>query len=1385
MVKRLASALVLLATLPLGTSWAAARTDGKELAVPEVLRPWVPWVLQSDEGQAARCPMLTGEEDAHACLWPARLELKVDSRGGSFNQEWQAYNHGLVNLPGDDDHWPLDVKVDGRPAPVVDKDDSPTLWLEPGRHSLSGRFAWDSLPESLHIPQETGLVALATAGRRVDFPLRDSEGRLFLGKRATEDGEASEADAVDISVYRKLTDDVPLLLTTRLVLAVSGKSRELLLGRALPADFEPMSVEGDLPLRFERDNRLRIQVRPGSWTITIVARRVQAQKTVTRPVPDGIWKEGEEVWVFEARPDLRVVNVEGAVVIDPAQTTLPNQWRSYPAYALSPGATLSLVEQRRGDAVPPPDRLNLSRELWLDFDGQGMSVQDNITGQFTRAWRLEMDPETHLGRVSVNGQDQFITRLGADGLEGVELRAGQVRIEAQSRVEGRSASVPAVGFAHDFESVSARLRVPPGWQLLHASGVDKVVNTWIARWTLMDLFILLLVALAAGRLYGWWAGVAAGLTLGLTLVEPDAPRTIWFFVILVEALMRALRDGRPLVVVRFLRLGIWVAVLIIVVPFAMHQARRGLHPGLEGDGSSMEFPAGGLEATYQPMQVAAAPAPAEPADGERAEAFAGAGGLKGASVGAVGKLGRRYEGKGPSEAPSQQVRFAQNLAQYDPSTVVQTGQGMPRWGAQNTAELHFSGPVGRGQTLRLYLLPPWLNSLLAFARVLLLAALIWLLLRRPLRLLGGWLDRRPLIAGLVALTLLVLPAQSLAKEGDWPSAELLTELKSRLLQTPECAPDCAAINDLVLEAVPGELRLRLKISAAARSAVALPGDASSWTPSQVRVDGKPALALRRDEKGKLWLGLEPGAFTVELLGPLPGRDSVQIPLPQQPRHATGKARGFSIEGIHEDGAADESIVLTREQKTAGETRDESAAPVLPPFLRVERVLMLGLKWEVHTRVLRQTPTGSPVAVEIPLLAGESVTTPGIRVERERAAVNLSFGPTDTEITWQSTLTEAPVLKLRADPGQANRWSETWRLQMGPTWHASFSGIPPVHATEITTTREPEWRPWPGEEVVITLDKPKGVGGQTLTVDSSQLEIEPGLRSSQITLTLELRSSRGTLHRLGLPEGAVVESLVRDNINQPLRQEGNQLVLDVLPGKHSFRVSLRQPVGLAILFHAPWLDLGLPSTNSQLTINLQAAQRWILWLGGPRVGPSVHIWSALVVLVLLGWGLARSRLTPLRTHDWILLGLGLLQLGLPEALVLPLVLLALGKRAQQPVPGRAWRHDLIQVALAVLLVVAAGTLVAAVEKGLLQHPDMEVMGNGSGESQLHWYQDRVGGALPRPVVLSLPMFAYRVAMLAWALRLALACVRWSRWIWNSFKQHGLWQPLRSKVAKTVK
>lgn len=42
--------------------------------------------------------------------------------------------------------------------------------------------------------------------------------------------------------------------------------------------------------------------------------------------------------------------------------------------------------------------------------------------------------------------------------------------------------------------------------------------------------------------------------------------------------------------------------------------------------------------------------------------------------------------------------------------------------------------------------------------------------------------------------------------------------------------------------------------------------------------------------------------------------------------------------------------------------------------------------------------------------------------------------------------------------------------------------------------------------------------------------------------------------------------------------------------------------------------------------------------------------------------------------------------------------------------------------------------------------------------------------------------YRIAMLAWALWLALALLRWLRWGWSCFSHDGIWRPITWKKPK---
>jgi hypothetical protein len=329
----------------------------------------------------------------------------------------------------------------------------------------------------------------------------------------------------------------------------------------------------------------------------------------------------------------------------------------------------------------------------------------------------------------------------------------------------------------------------------------------------------------------------------------------------------------------------------------------------------------------------------------------------------------------------------------------------------------------------------------------------------------------------------------------------------------------------------------------------------------------------------------------------------------------------------------------------------------------------------------------------------------------------------------------------------------------------------------------EFQPWPGEQVRLAVTRPESVPGQTLTLDAASLSHAPGLRASDSTLELVLRSSRGGQHAVTLPPGAELESVKIDGKPQPLRLEGRVVTLPVVPGHQTVTISWREPRGITGRLETPEVDLGAPAVNLSLRV-APPADRWILAVAGPRRGPAVLFWSLLVVVALFALGLGRLRITPLRWRHWMLLGVGLTQVPAAVGAIVVGWLLALGWRREQgaQLGDRAFRS--LQLALFLWTPIALAGLFFAIEQGLLGLPQMQVRGNGSSASELLWYQDRSGPGLPRAQILSVPLLVYRTAMLAWALWLALALLGWLRWGWSAFSEGGLWRPSRPRRAASA-
>ena len=706
--------------------------------IPEPLGPWVDWVKESTPD--LDCPSQYASFSNRQCLWAGVLSLSLDESGGSFSQDFTAYAETWLLLPGDRAHWPEKVLLDGNESSLVlNRNGRPAMRVESGPHRLSGHFSWRRLPPALSLPADTGLVDLTIKGEPSPVN-RDRQGRLWLKSQQRDSVADQTRDQLKLKVQRHISDFSPMRLDTRLVLDVSGKQREQLLPSPLLEGFIPIDLNSRLPARLEADGSLRLQLRPGHWELMLSAYRPGEVLSLTRPDAREGWPE-EEVWVFAAQNDLRLVEPEGLSQIDPRQTSLPGNWQQLPAFLAKPGDQLRFKLIRRGDPDPAPDRLSLQRTLWLDFEGSGYSLQDQLTGTISQTWRLESSPLISLGRVAIDGNDQNITRrVGSDAL-GVEVRRGHLNLTADSRYEGPINSMP-LGWQHDFNSASAQLNLPPGWDVFSVSGVDNNPPTWVQRWTMLDLFLVLIASIAVSRLWGLAWGAVALLSLALTWHAAGAPQLIWLHLIAAMALLRAVPEGKLHALVAWYRNIAFLLLVVIAIPFMVNQARIGIYPQLEQatylyralDVTARDDSAPtAREAPAKMKADAQASSPAMMLD--KRDAVAPLRSMAKIATGAISSVGNQNQ--------------ALDIRAIDPNANVQTGPGLPKW-QWRSLQLSWNGPLLQSQEVGLVLISPGQNLLIHFGRILLILALAaLLLLDRASGGPRGWLSSLREVSGLL------------------------------------------------------------------------------------------------------------------------------------------------------------------------------------------------------------------------------------------------------------------------------------------------------------------------------------------------------------------------------------------------------------------------------------------------------------------------------------------------------------------------------------------------------------------------------------------------------------------------------------------------------------
>lgn len=1362
--KLLLTTLVCLFFLSMENTYAVG-----EKKVPQILKEWEDWATWDEE--YLRCPTPYYDSHKPLCLWPSRLNLDAEAKGGQFNFTVFVYDEAWMSLPGDKKIWPFNVKVNGAAIPVVEHKGKPSVHLKAGSYKLTGEYRWDELPQQMRLPAEIGILALTLEGKHVDAPVWDAEGILWFKQARVEE---ADKDFFEVKIYRVIEDGIPMWLRTKVEVSVSGKSREEAIGSILPEGWQLGMVDSPIPVAVDDRGRMKLQVRPGKWIVHIDAFRLDHAANFQYANGEAPAVE-EELIAFRSKPDFRMVEVTEVSSVDVSQTTFPQEWRALPVYHWETSKPFHLEERMRGMGLQKPEGLKITRELWLNENGRYFIFRDRIHGHMQQLWRLDANEDEKLGAVRNSGQGQLITRNPKNNSPGIEIRSRNLNLEAVGSID-RSKALSATGWRVDADELRIELNLPPGWRLFALFGADWVTGDWLTSWTLLDLFLLLVFSLATYKLWGVQAGLLAFFAFGLAYHEPSAPRYIWLLLLLPLALLRVVNSGwtqQLIVAWKYLTIA---GLLFILVPFIATEIQHAIYPQLEERGNifynnfaanvDMGYKAKG---EVEDADVSGPLPPPQPA-GDMASQSSDIrkGGITSMPVTRAPMM-QAQSAKQQAYRSSSQLRA--NLA-YDARARIQTGPAVPEW-RWNSVSFGWNGPVQASQKVYPILISLGFQRLLTLIRIGLLLYLAAVLLdlqkiRIPLLRISRAACLLIVIGGMVW----GMPSPVRA---EIPDEDILQKLHDRLLKPSDAYPTAADIASVSLNLRDRHLTMDVEVHAAIQTGVPLPGRFPAWSPISVSVDGKSDAALLR-YNGYLWVVLSEGVHHIRVEGLIPSANEWEWAFLLKPHHVTVDAPGWAVSGIRPDGVPEQQVFfVTKQKSTTGEANYNSQN--YRTIASLDRNLELGLTWQVHNVATRLSSQGKAVSLRVPLIEGEKVLSSNV-VQKD-GYIEIHIGAHENSFSWESELPTTSQIVLNTK--KEDTWVERWYLITSPIWNVSASGLSPVFQAD-TSDLIPVWYPWPGESVKLTVNRPEAINGATVTIRKASHDITFGKRQRSSRLNLDLEASLGEDFQIDLPEKAEITDLTHDGRPMPVRKDGTHLIIPLHPSGQKIDIKWKTNELMGLCASADRITFPVESSNIATTIHVPEDQ-WLLWAYGPLRGPAVRFWGILACSLLIGWILSRLPFSPLKPIEWMLLAIGLTQIELIFSFIIVGWFFFLTWRGQDSFQKfTKWKYNILQITLILLSIASLGIFIYVVSKGLLGSPEMFIKGNNSYRTVLNWYQPQTENILPQPGCIAISIWWYRLFMLAWALWLASSLVRWIAWGWRQFSCGGIFRRImESKIV----
>jgi hypothetical protein len=710
---------------------------------------------------------------------------------------------------------------------------------------------------------------------------------------------------------------------------------------------------------------------------------------------------------------------------------------------------------------------------------------------------------------------------------------------------------------------------------------------------------------------------------------------------------------------------------------------------------------------------------------------------------------------------------------------VQTGVGFPEWSGVDNIRISMRGNINSTDTLGIYLITPFMNLIIALVQLALSFVILYFLsdMKRPAQTPDAPKGKKGnAFKVAIAVFLMAFIVCTGARADGYPTKEMLGELRAKLtrVEAPACLPNCVAIPEGTLSNIDNNLQLSMLVYASEDVVMPLPvlrADGSGYVKiKNIRLNGKEAAGLVKSDD-VIHMSVKKGINTVSVQSELDeNADRFSISPGIRINLMKSDLKDLAV-NESASGAQTFQINRTKKKETRGQNMPATSKIDIIPYFQVERELDISTIWQVSTTVRRTNQFQESASIDVPLLNGEKVITS--EGELLKDSVRLSFAPGESEKSFSSLLPVEQNISLKA-PVNISNYKEVWSLNVDSVWSFATKGINPA----VNMDGETLFLPSSGQKLTIEVTRPKSVEGNIITIDRVDYTLTPGRSVMTATIGLSLRASEAGGHSINIPKSAEIKDLRVNREIYPIVTKNDTLNIPVFQGTTSIQFTADIKQEMSSIFKFPAFDLNAPAVNIYETAQI-SPKNWVLFTSGPVKGPAVLFWSQIPVWILLAFILSRAKNMPIAFWQWLVLLIGLSQTNLRYSIIIVtwFVVLALRDKFSEKLKFK----KLIQLFIPVLTLIFVFALFKGVHNGLLGIWDMKITGNGSTSYAtgvtLKWFQDAISGALPQPLIISVPVWIYRTLMVLWSAWLAFSFVKWIKWAAKSYAKDGMWDGKR--------